>query len=115
MADVSAHAVVGDGWLYLSRRVCANGVSGFCRRGVGGLSRQERKMLRFTEVGQTVLTGVLLLNLLPAKSTDMDPFCCRRGPRRSRRVAATGVRVFYSESHSGRHDVRRDGVELSSI
>ncbi len=65
MADVPTDVFVGDGRVYFARRVCADGVSRLCWGALADFL-DKRKMLRFTEVGQTVVTAILLGNsLLP--------------------------------------------------
>ena len=75
----------------------------------------KRKMLRYTEIGQTLVTLILLINSLAATAAYLGAVCCRCSPRGARRAAAACVRVLYSKSNSVRDDVGCYGAELDTF
>ena len=72
-------------------------------------------MLRYTEIGQTMVTLILLIRLARATAANLGAVCCRCSPRGAGRAAAACVRVLYSKSNSVRDDVGCYGAELDTF
>ena len=71
-------------------------------------------MLRFTEIGQTVVTAILLANSLLPRAADLGAFRRRRAARGLCRDSAAGVRIVHPEGDSDGDDVGGDGPQLRS-
>src|SRR5882672_9937285 len=60
----------------------------------------KRKMLRLTEIGQTLVTVVLVTNALLPAAAGLGFVCGRGAARRIRRFAASFVRSDAAKTHS---------------